>query len=58
MADTTEVVLIDDEWSRATSDEYAAALAAWIREADAREPVATSVSAAEVLHRLRIDGES
>lgn len=52
------VVIIDDEFSSMSDEEYAAALAAWIAEASATEPVELPVSAAETLHAIRERGES
>lgn len=55
MSEDEEVVVIDDEWSRLSADEYRSALDAWIAERGTTEPVVVSISAAEVLRTLRCD---
>lgn len=52
------VVFIDDEFSSMSDEDYAAALAAWIAEANEFEPVDLPVTAAETLHAIRERGES
>jgi hypothetical protein len=53
-----KLVLIDDEFSSMTDDEYAAALAAWIAEAETIEPIDLPVTAAETLREIREHGET
>ena len=51
------VVVIEDEHSALDDDEYRAALERWLRELDAVEGTAVSVSAAETLRSIREHGE-
>lgn len=52
------VVVIEDEHSAMDDDDYRAALGSWLRELDAGEAVAISMSAAETLRSIREHGEA
>ncbi len=54
----TSVLVIVDEFSSMSDDEYAVALAAWMAEADTAEPIDISISTADTLREIREHGES
>jgi hypothetical protein len=52
------VVVIEDEFSAMTDDEYREALDRWLAELDAAEPIEVEVSGAEILRSIRESGEA
>lgn len=52
------VIVIADEFSSMSDEEYADALAAWLAKADSLEPLVLPVSATETLREIRQSGES
>jgi hypothetical protein len=52
------VVVIEDEYSTMTDDEYRAALDRWLDELDAAEPIELDVAAADILRDIREHGEA
>jgi predicted phosphoadenosine phosphosulfate sulfurtransferase len=53
-----KVIIIEDEFSTMSNEDYDAALAAWLAEADPADAVVVPVSAAETLRDLREHGEA
>jgi hypothetical protein len=52
------VVVIEDEFSAMTDDEYREALAHWLAELDEAEPIELDVTAADTLRDIREHGEA
>ena len=52
------VVVIEDEFSIMTDDEYRAALDRWLREVDSSEAIDVPTSAADTLRTIREHGEA
>jgi hypothetical protein len=52
------VVVIEDEYSTMTDDEYHGALDRWLDELDAAEPIELDVTAADTLRDIREHGEA
>jgi hypothetical protein len=52
------VIIIEDEFSTMSDDEYDVALVAWLAEIDAADAVVVPVSAADTLRDIREHGES
>jgi hypothetical protein len=52
------VVVIEDEFSTMSADEYRIALDRWLAEVDADEPIELPVSAADILRDIREHGET
>jgi hypothetical protein len=53
-----KVIIIEDEFSTMTDEDYGAALIAWLAEVDAAHAVVVPISAAETLRDLREHGEA
>jgi hypothetical protein len=51
-------VVIEDEYSTMTHDEYRGALDCWLDELDAAEPIELDVTAADTLRDTREHGEA
>jgi hypothetical protein len=52
------VVVIEDEFSTMSADEYRIALDRWLAEVDADEPIERPVSAADILRDIREHDET
>jgi hypothetical protein len=52
------VVVIEDDFSAMTDDEYRDALARWLAELDEAEPIELDVTAADTLRDIRDNGEA
>jgi hypothetical protein len=52
------VVVIEDEFSTMSADEYRIALDRWLAEVDADEPIELPVSAADILRDIREHDET
>jgi hypothetical protein len=52
------VIIIEDEFSTMSDENYDAALSAWLADIDAADAVVVPVAAAETLREIRERGES
>lgn len=52
------VVVIEDEFSTMSDENYREALDRWLAELDAAEPIEVEVSTAEILRSIRESGEA